>query len=100
MADEEAIGVTVANMQQYLNVDGDDEILQQLINMAEEDVMGAIDDMIDVKKYRKFERFNQAVRVLVDFTYFGRGELTTTGLAYPPSYLYMINGIRWKIRRQ
>ncbi|GEK28516.1 head-tail connector protein [Furfurilactobacillus siliginis] len=92
-------GVTVENMQQYLNVDGDDTILQDLINMAEKDVQGAIASDIDLEKYRKYDLFNQAVRVMVDFTYFGRGELAKTGLAYPPSYLYMINGIRWKIRR-
>ena len=53
---------------------------------------------IDLEKYREYKLFNQAVKTLVDFTYYNRGNLGEQKIAYPPSYQYMINGIRWKIR--
>lgn len=62
-------GVTVENMQDYLNVDGDESVIQNLILMAESDVIGNIDDTIPVETYRKYYQFNQAVRVMVDFMY-------------------------------
>ncbi|KRN36114.1 head-tail connector protein [Lactiplantibacillus plantarum] len=100
-------GVTVENMQDYLNVDGDESVIQSLISMAESDVIGNIDDTIPVETYRKYYQFNQAVRVMVDFMYFNRGNLGVTyssgnnasQVPYPAPYLYLINGIRWKIRR-
>ncbi|MCT3364790.1 phage gp6-like head-tail connector protein, partial [Lacticaseibacillus paracasei] len=52
-----------------------------------------------VEVYRKYHLFNQAVRVLVDFMYYSRGTLSDQTKAYPPSYAYMINSIRWKIQR-
>ena len=65
-------GVTVENMQDYLNVDGDESVIQNLILMAESDVIGNIDDTIPVETYQKYYQFNQAVRVMVDFMYFNR----------------------------
>jgi uncharacterized phage protein (predicted DNA packaging) len=94
-------GVTLASMQEYLNLDSDMDtgVIQQLISMAEDAIRGAIDGDIAVEAYRKYSLFNQAVRVLVDFNYYARGTLSDQQLAYPPSYLYMVNSIRWKIRR-
>lgn len=103
MADEatDTVGVTADDMQSYLNLDtdGDASILEDLISTAENAVMNAIDDTIAVEVYRKYPLFNQAVRVLVDFMYYSRGTLSDQIKAYPPSYAYMINSIRWKIQR-
>lgn len=98
---EDATGVSVQDMQKYLNLDDnvDNEVLESLISAAEEDIIGNIDPDIDISEYRKYKLFNQAVKVFVDFNYYNRGELATVQTAYPPSYLYMINSIRWKIRR-
>lgn len=95
------LGVTPEDMQQYLNLDtnGDASVLADMISTAEEAIIGAIDDTIDVGIYRKYPLFNQAVRVLVDFVYYSRGTLSDQSKAYPPSYAYMINSIRWKIQR-
>lgn len=92
--------VSVADMQAYLNLDSDEDtaVLQALIDVAEADIQGSIDDSIDLEIYRKYKLFNQAVKTLVDFTYYNRGNLGEQKIAYPPSYQYMINGIRWKIR--
>lgn len=94
-------GVTPEDMQQYLNLDtnGDASVLAGMISTAEEAIIGAIDDTIAVKVYRTYPLFNQAVRVLVDFMYYSRGTLSDQSKAYPPSYAYMINSIRWKIQR-
>lgn len=94
-------GVTPEDMQQYLNLDtnGDASVLAGMISTAEEAIIGAIDDTIAVEAYRKYPLFNQAVRVLVDFMYYSRGTLSDQSRAYPPSYAYMINSIRWKIQR-
>lgn len=93
--------VTPEDMQQYLNLDtdGDASVLAGMIGTAEEAIIGAIDDTIDVDIYRTYPLFNQAVRVLVDFMYYSRGTLSDQNKAYPPSYAYMINSIRWKIQR-
>ena len=95
------LGVTPEDMQQYLNLDtdGDASVIAGMISTAEEAITGAIDDTIDVKVYRTYPLFNQAVRVLVDFMYYSRGTLSDQSKAYPPSYAYMINSIRWKIQR-
>ncbi|QFQ92996.1 phage gp6-like head-tail connector protein [Lacticaseibacillus manihotivorans] len=97
----DTVGVTADDMQSYLNLDtdGDASILADLISTAEDAVMNAIDDTIAVDIYRTYPLFNQAVRVLVDFMYYGRGTLSDQDKAYPPSYAYMINSIRWKIQR-
>lgn len=94
-------GVTPEDMQKYLNLDadGDASILADMISTAEDAVTGAIDDTIAVAVYRKYSLFNQAVRVLVDYMYYSRGALSDQNKAYPPSYAYMINSIRWKIQR-
>lgn len=94
-------GVTPEDMQQYLNLDtdGDASVLAGMISTAEEAIIRAIDDTIDVGIYRAYPLFNQAVRVLVDFMYYSRGTLSDQNKAYPPSYAYMINSIRWKIKR-
>lgn len=103
MADEttDTVGVTADDMQSYLNLDsdGDTSILEGLISTAESAVMNAIDDTIAVEVYRTYPLFNQAVRVLVDYMYYSRGALSDQNKAYPPSYAYMINSIRWKIQR-
>lgn len=103
MANEttDTVGVTADDMQSYLNLDTDSDaqILNSLINTAESAVMNAIDDTIAVEVYRTYPLFNQAVRVLVDFMYYSRGTLSDQIKAYPPSYAYMINSIRWKIKR-
>lgn len=103
MANEttDTVGVTADDMQSYLNLDtdGDASILEGLISTAESAVMNAIDDTIAVEVYRTYPLFNQAVRVLVDFMYYSRGTLSDQIKAYPPSYAYMINSIRWKIQR-
>lgn len=103
MADEttDTVGVTTDDMQSYLNLDsdGDTSILKGLISTAESAVMNAIDDTIAVEAYRTYPLFNQAVRVLVDYMYYSRGALSDQNKAYPPSYAYMINSIRWKIQR-
>jgi len=90
-------GVTVENMQDYLAIDGDDDILKELIAYAEEDARGSIDSSIDIEEYRKLTIFNQAVRTLVDFNYYNRGALSGQQIAYPKSYQYMLNKIRWKV---
>lgn len=103
MADEktDTVGVTADDMQSYLNLDSDGDalILEDLISTSESAVMNAIDDTIAVEVYRTYPLFNQAVRVLVDFMYYSRGTLSDQSKAYPPSYAYMINSIRWKIQR-
>lgn len=102
MANEmtDTVGVTADDMQSYLNLDtdGDASILTDMISTAESAVMNAIDDTIAVGVYRTYPLFNQAVRVLVDYMYYSRGALSDQNKAYPPSYAYMINSIRWKIR--
>ena len=94
-------GVTPEDMQQYLNLDtdGDASVLADMISTAEDAVTGAIDDTIGIDVYRAYPLFNQAVRVLVDYMYYSRGALSDQNKAYPPSYAYMINSIRWKIQR-
>lgn len=91
------IGVTVENMQDYLAIDGDDDVLESLIEYAEEDARGSIDSSIDIEEYRKLPIFNQAVKTLVDFNYYNRGALSGQQIAYPKSYQYMLNKIRWKV---
>lgn len=90
-------GVTVANMQDYLAIDGDETVLQELIDYAEADAIGSINSEIDVEVYRKLPIFNQAIRTLVDFNYYNRGVLSGQQIAYPKSYQYMLNKIRWKV---
>ncbi|USI45471.1 head-tail connector protein [Leuconostoc mesenteroides] len=90
-------GVTVGDMQEYLAIDGDDDVLKSLIDYAEEDARGSIDSTIDIEIYRKLPIFNQAVRTLVDFNYYNRGALSGQQIAYPKSYQYMLNKIRWKV---
>lgn len=90
-------GVTVANMQDYLAIDGDETVLQELIDYAEADAIGSINSEIDVEVYRKLPIFNQAIRTLVDFNYYNRGALSGQQIAYPKSYQYMLNKIRWKV---
>lgn len=90
-------GVTVANMQDYLAIDGDEIVLQELIDYAEADAIGSINSGIDVEVYRKLPIFNQAIRTLVDFNYYNRGALSGQQIAYPKSYQYMLNKIRWKV---
>lgn len=90
-------GVTVANMQDYLAIDGDETVLQELIDYAEADAIGSINSVIDVEVYRKLPIFNQAIRTLVDFNYYNRGALSGQQIAYPKSYQYMLNKIRWKV---
>lgn len=90
-------GVTVANMQDYLAIDGDETVLQELIDYAEADAIGSINSGIDVEVYRKLPIFNQAIRTLVDFNYYNRGTLSGQQIAYPKSYQYMLNKIRWKV---
>lgn len=90
-------GVTVANMQGYLAIDGDETVLQELIDYAEADAIGSINSEIDVEVYRKLPIFNQAIRTLVDFNYYNRGALSGQQIAYPKSYQYMLNKIRWKV---
>lgn len=94
--------VTVSNMQEYLNLDSDmdAEILQDLIDMAQEDIRNAVDLNIPLGFYQQYPVFNQAVRTMVDFTYYNRGELGEQKIGYPPSYQYMVNGIRWRVRRE
>lgn len=89
--------VTVADMQEYLAIDGDDVVLQNLIDYAEEDARSSIDSSIDISIYRQLTIFNQAVRTLVDFNYYNRGALSGQQIAYPKSYQYMLNKIRWKV---
>lgn len=90
-------GVTVADMQDYLAIDGDETVLQELIDYAEADAIGSINSGIDVEVYRKLPIFNQAIRTLVDFNYYNRGTLSGQQIAYPKSYQYMLNKIRWKV---
>lgn len=90
-------GVTVANMQDYLAIDGDETVLQELIDYAEADAIGSINSGIDVEVYRKLPIFNQAIRTFVDFNYYNRGTLSGQQIAYPKSYQYMLNKIRWKV---
>lgn len=90
-------GVTVADMQDYLAIDGDETVLQELIDYAEADAIGSINSRIDVEVYRKLPIFNQAIRTLVDFNYYNRGALSGQQIAYPKSYQYMLNKIRWKV---
>ncbi|WP_461241146.1 head-tail connector protein [Paucilactobacillus sp. N302-9] len=92
-------GVSTDDMQKYMSVDGDESVIADLIDMAEEDIKGNIDRTIPTEKYRSYSQFNQAVRIMVDFSYFNRGHLDDVKIAYPPSYAYFVNGIRWKIRR-
>ncbi|MCT8389578.1 phage gp6-like head-tail connector protein [Leuconostoc holzapfelii] len=89
--------VTVSDMQEYLAIDGDDVVLQNLIDYAEEDARSSIDSSIDISIYRQLTIFNQAVRTLVDFNYYNRGALSGQQIAYPKSYQYMLNKIRWKV---
>ena len=86
-------GVAIGDMQDYLAIDGDDDVLKSLI----EDARGSIDSTIDIEIYRKLPIFNQAVRTLVDFNYYNRGALSGQQIAYPKSYQYMLNKIRWKV---
>lgn len=93
-------GVTVADMQAYLAVDDNEDVLQSLIDMAEADVVNNIGRDIDIETYRADKMFNQAVRLLVDFTYNNRGGLADLTLAYPPAYAYFLNGMRWRIPQE
>ncbi|MCS8582913.1 head-tail connector protein [Leuconostoc citreum] len=90
-------GIEASDMQDYLSIDGDEDVLRSLIEYAEEDARGSIDSSIDIEVYRKFPIFNQAVRTLVDFNYYNRGALSGQQIAYPKSYQYMLNKIRWKV---
>lgn len=90
-------GVTVEDMQNYLAVDGDDDVLKGLIEYSEADAIGSIDSTIAIEVYRALPIFNQAVRTLVDFNYYNRGALAGQQIAYPKSYQYMLNKIRWKV---
>ncbi|OSP81177.1 DNA packaging-like protein [Leuconostoc citreum] len=90
-------GIEVSDMQDYLAIDGDEDVLKSLIEYAEEDARGSIDSSIDIEVYRKLPIFNQAVRTLVDFNYYNRGALSGQQIAYPKSYQYMLNKIRWKV---
>lgn len=92
-----SIGVTIGDMQDYLAIDGDDGVLKELIDYAEEDARASIDSTIDIEIYRKLPIFNQAVRTMVDFNYYNRGALSGQQIAYPKSYQYMLNKIRWKV---
>ncbi|MCP1275497.1 head-tail connector protein [Leuconostoc citreum] len=90
-------GIGASDIQDYLAIDGDEDVLKSLIEYAEEDARGSIDSSIDIEVYRKLPIFNQAVRTLVDFNYYNRGALSGQQIAYPKSYQYMLNKIRWKV---
>jgi uncharacterized phage protein (predicted DNA packaging) len=92
-------GVTVADMQEYLRVDGDEQIISNLIITAEQLIVSAIEPNEKIEEYRKYPQFNQAVRVMVDYQYFGRGQLSSQTDQWPTSFKMMLNSIRWQVIR-
>ncbi|WEV36219.1 head-tail connector protein [Lactobacillus sp. ESL0677] len=95
----ESTGVTVADMQEYLRVDGDEKIIQNLITVSENAIMNAIEPKYKVDEYRKLPQFNQAVRVLVDYQYFSRGLLSSQTVQWPESVKMLVNSFRWQVIR-
>lgn len=91
-------GVTVDDLREYIgNPALSDHYLQTLISDSEANAKGAIDDSVPIETYRKYPDFNQAVRILADFENWARGQHTTLSIAYPRSYLYRINSVKYKI---
>lgn len=95
----ESTGVTVEDMQNYLRVDGDEQIISDLITVAEQLIISAIEPHEKIEEYRKYPQFNQAVRVMVDYQYFGRGQLSSQTEQWPASFKMMLNSIRWQVIR-
>lgn len=89
-------GVTVSEMQDYLAVDGDDSLIENLISTAEAVSMNSIGRTQTIDYYRSLPNFNQCVRILVDFWYFNRGLTDSIEMAYPHTYQMLLNTIRFK----
>ncbi|EJN93117.1 head-tail connector protein [Oenococcus oeni] len=101
MADDSAVTpvapVTPAIMQDYLKVEADESVLQDLITTSEIETQNAINSDIPLTVYRTYSVFNQAVKTLVDFLYFSRGDQSDQKVAYPLSYQFLLNNLRWKV---
>lgn len=92
-----ANGVTLADMQEYLAVDGDENLITNLIATAESVSIASIGGTKTIDYYRSLPNFNQAVRILVDFWFFNRGLTDSIELAYPHTYQMLLNTIRFKV---
>lgn len=98
MDQSDTSGVTVEDLREYIgNPNLSDDYLKRLIADSEANAMGTIDDSISIEEYRKYHDFNQAVRILCDFENWARGQHTSLTMAYPPSYVYRLNQVRYKI---
>lgn len=93
------IGVTVDDLREYLASDAPDEVLQRLIDEAEEDAHGVVGDDVPIELCRQNKDFCQAVRILADFDWSTRGVQDATAHAYPRPFLYRMNQCKWKLRR-
>lgn len=95
----ETAGVSVEDMQEYLRVDGDEQVISNLIAVSERLIMDAIEPKEKIEEYRKYPQFNQAVKVMVDYQYFSRGQLSSQSEQWPASFKLMLNSIRWQVIR-
>lgn len=86
--------VTVDDMQDYMAVDADTDknVIQNLINSAEIEISSMVSASISLETLRDQSLFNTAVRTLVDFWYFNRGNNGSTR-EYPAGFKEMVNRI-------
>lgn len=86
--------VTVDDMQDYMAVDTDTDknVIQGLINSAEIEISSMVSTTINLDFLRSQPLFNTAVRTLVDFWYFNRGNNGGTR-EYPAGFSEMVNRI-------
>lgn len=87
--------VTVEMMQEELHIDGEESILQDLIENGEEYVAGSIDFNIPLKEYYSHSLFRRAVKTYVTGYYYDR----TSGIGSNKSLLALINQLKGRIWR-
>ncbi len=86
--------VTVEDMQDYMAVDADTDktVIQNLIDSAGVTIASMVSSTLSVDILSTQPLFNTAVRTLVDFWYFNRGNNGGTR-EYPAGFSEMINRI-------
>lgn len=87
------MAVTVSEMQEELHLDGEEGILQSLINEGTDYVRSAVNYDLPVEKYEKYPLFDRAVKTYVSSYYYDR----STGVGTNKGLSMMINHLRGRV---
>lgn len=87
------MAVTVSEMQEELHLDGEEGILQSLINEGIDYVRSAVNYDLPVEEYEKYPLFDRAVKTYVSSYYYDR----STGVGTNKGLSMMINHLRGRV---